>query len=175
MRLDPVFAVLMVRFLKELKAAGVTVLYTGGFLRSPIDAGDPHPLGMAVDITGFKLASGETLLLRRGQFVQKASKKFAAEHSDWFDEEDRLKDGRTHRQAMLDFAGIMRRYFGLIVGPGANAQHMDHFHCQSAGYGWKTQKGQLKGNYGVHLPGTPENPRPFDTKGKKGAKSAKKG
>lgn len=142
MRLDPQFADAMVRFLSMLSGLGCSALWTAGFLRQPISPMDTHPQGKACDITGFQF--GDTLLhLRSGRPVDPpAAGDTAAEtaydavrggHSDWFDHHGRFPDGRTHEEVMHAITARMRSYFSRIIGPGANARHMNHWHVELTG------------------------------------------
>ena len=143
MRLDPVFAVAMFNFLEYLHGIGVTQLWTAGFSRSGghfMSIHDTHSLGQSCDITGFKFGDGPTshenlIHLRSGYPLPEDHPNYAhyqRGHSDWFDHHTTIGT-RTHRQIILGIAESMPRFFGRIVSPGHNPEHMAHFHVELTG------------------------------------------
>ncbi|MCK6572724.1 DUF4157 domain-containing protein [Myxococcota bacterium] len=144
MHLDPVFAAAMVQFLRGLRGLGVTRLYTAGFLRTAMSSLDAHPTGHAVDLTGFEfggallhLRSGLPAAEDRGEAYEGRVAPAGREDlhrgpSDYYNTRDRLGE-RTHREIMLGIVSLMRGVFTRVVGPGHDAQHNAHFHCERTG------------------------------------------
>lgn len=162
---DPVFGVALYRFFcAARREMGISEVYTNGFTRPPVSPIDTHSRGDAMDIKGFKFGS-HLLLLRSGRMMSPGDADYndlTRGHSDWFDIHGTIPErgGRTHEQMMRDFVSIMPRFFGQIVGPGQNAEHMNHFHVQLVGY---------QGASGaVMTPATRSNPRPYQTRRRRG-------
>jgi hypothetical protein len=144
MHLDPVFAAAMVQFLRGLRGLGVTRLHTAGFIRTAMSSLDAHPTGHAVDITGFEFG-GACLHLRsglpaaedrgeayEGRVAPGGREDLRRGPSDYYNTRDRLGE-RTHRDVMLGIVSLMRGVFTRVVGPGHDAQHNAHFHCERTG------------------------------------------
>ncbi|MBZ0236843.1 MAG: hypothetical protein K8M05_31230, partial [Deltaproteobacteria bacterium] len=133
MHLDPVFARNMLRFLQAMAGQGVTRMWTAGFLRSAMSPADTHPMGMACDITGFTFSDGTIIHLRSGYPARAGHDRddIRSGESDWFDYADHM-GSRTHAEVMMGIARAMTSYFDRIIGPGANAAHMGHFHVENS-------------------------------------------
>jgi hypothetical protein len=139
MHLNPAFAERMVSFLTEIRSLGVARLFTAGFLRAPMSPADSHPFGRAVDITGFGLTDGREIRLRSGYPLPGSTpadvrEHYARGHSDWFEGGPEVGAGGAPslgaREIMLALAVRLPGHFSTIVGPGHNAEHMNHFHCE---------------------------------------------
>ena len=133
MHLDPVFALNMSRFLEGLARRGVTRMWTSGFLRSAMSPADTHPKGMACDITGFTFSDGHVIHLRSGQPTdgEGALPEAPAGPSAWFDTHHTM-NGQTYAHVIMGLSALMPTYFDRIIGPGANAQHMAHWHVETS-------------------------------------------
>ena len=135
MHLDPVFALNMSRFLEGLARRGVTRMWTSGFLRSAMSPADTHPKGMACDITGFTFSSGDVIHLRSGQPTRDHGDgtlpDAPAGPSAWFDTHHTM-NGQTYAHVIMGLTALMPTYFDRIIGPGANAEHMAHWHVENS-------------------------------------------
>ena len=143
MHLDPVFALNMSRFLEGLARRGVTRMWTSGFLRSAMSPLDTHPMGLACDITGFTFSSGHVIHLRSGQPTRDHDGDATpvegngtlpdapAGPSAWFDTHHTM-NGQTYAHVIMGLTALMPTYFDRIIGPGANAEHMAHWHVETS-------------------------------------------
>ena len=149
---DPVFAVATIRFLQAARREfGLQSVFSSGFFRVPrasLDIG--HSRGDSWDIRGFRVKD-VNLSLRGGRMLEPGAPHFAAQHSDWFDTRE-LSPGLTRAAIMRQFVEVLSRYFGHIIGPGHDARHDAHFHCDT-----------VDRFVGVDTPATRENPRPYAT------------
>jgi hypothetical protein len=122
--LDPQFLVAFLQFSSAIASPPYNVrrIFTAGFYRPPLSPSDAHAVGRAIDVTGFGIQSGDRIVpLRLSN---------NPEQSAWLDHLTLLPDGRTYRQAMVQVAEVMARYFSWIGGPGRDPAHNDHFHCE---------------------------------------------
>ena len=158
MHLDPEFALRMTSFLQWLAGMGVTRMWTSGFLRNAMSPQDTHPMGLACDITGFKI--GEHVLHLRSGVTSRDGYEAAqpsppAGGSAWFDHHNRIGD-RTYAQIMMGIAWQMTAHFDRIVGPGHNPEHMNHFHVEKSPGGAAGNRPHLMAmsSASTHLAGT---------------------
>lgn len=123
-RLDPIFALAMIRFLEYVKKLGVSDVYNQGFYRDATGTQDTHTAGKACDLCGFTY-KGEKIQLGIGKQLPPMHEG----HSDFYDITS-IHDSKTHRQIIHDFAKKLPPYFSRIVGPGNNEDHSTHWHVE---------------------------------------------
>jgi hypothetical protein len=128
MRIDAQFADALVRFLEDIRGLGVTTMRTNGLLRDPLSFEDTHPRGLAADICGF-IIDGQEIHLRNGRENPDGYAGGAGAFSDWYNRAGAIR-GQTPSAILHAITARMAQYFSMIVGPGHNAAHDNHWHVQ---------------------------------------------
>lgn len=163
-RIDPIFAVRVVCFLRAVKLLNYTRIYSNGFTRDPKRPVDrAHPAGRAWDIAGFDyghvryhLASGRP----PEEFYGRRAGRIGHERngaSSWFGRIGLHREATEVAAPWELFRGQLIHYFGehTHIGPGHNASHMNHFHVQMD----VMRSLERRGEPGA--PATSSNPRPY--------------
>lgn len=162
--IDPIFAVRVVRFLRDVKTLGYTRVYSNGFGRDPKRPIDrAHPSGRAWDIAGFDY-HGTRYHLASGR----PPEEYSGEHLDelgharrgastWFNPPGPRRESTEVAPAWRQFERRLTRHFGAhtYIGPGHNASHMNHFHVQL-----DTMR-SLERSHVSGAPATSADPRPY--------------
>lgn len=143
--IDPVFAVAMAQYLEHIKTEYGVSDINFWFNRAPKSATDKHAPGYAVDIHGFTV-HGHHLQLGQGKEMDKEDEKYDANHSDWYNDEDKIPEleNITYADFLKNQTEVMVDYFGFIMSPySGDTEHQTHYHVQLRG--WAGREGAIDG------------------------------